>query len=219
MPLLSAGKSRFLGGGRVPWYRAGGAPVPVAAYQPKGAASLAASYVNLTNPGTYNATWSGASPSWSADNGWMCSTANYLRIGVIPADGDWMIIRVSNVGTLVYACGATTSDANIFGILPTYSSNSHYLYGAAALNRVGTVATSGVFATTKAAGYRGGSVETAIAGALATLNYEMYLGARNASGTAGLSGTIYIQAFAYYRPAEQPTADQVAAVSAAMAAL
>lgn len=38
-----------------PWYLAGGAPTPIAVYQPKGAASLAASYVNLANPGTYDA--------------------------------------------------------------------------------------------------------------------------------------------------------------------
>jgi hypothetical protein len=32
------------------WYLAGGAPMPVVAYQPIGAASLADSYVNLANP-------------------------------------------------------------------------------------------------------------------------------------------------------------------------
>ena len=130
-----------------------------------------------------------------------------------------MIIRVSNVGALVYACGANTSDSNIFGILPSYLSNSHYLYGAAALNRIGTTATSGVLATTKAAGYLNGSVATAIAGSLATLNYEMYIGARNTYGTFSLSGTIYIQAFAYYRPGSQPTAGDVAVLTTRMQAL
>lgn len=41
------------GGGAppIPWYLAGGAPTPVGAYQAKGAASYAASLVNLANPG------------------------------------------------------------------------------------------------------------------------------------------------------------------------
>jgi hypothetical protein len=41
----------------------------IAAYQPKGAASYAASKVNLANPGTYDLT-NGNDPSWSASTGW-----------------------------------------------------------------------------------------------------------------------------------------------------
>ena len=63
------------------WYRAGGAPLPVAAYQPKGAASLAASYVNLALPGTYDAA-PGVAPSFDAATGWTFnrSLGQYLSI-------------------------------------------------------------------------------------------------------------------------------------------
>ena len=53
------------------WWLAGGIDPDdcVAAYQPKGAASYAASKVNLANPGTYDLT-NGNDPSWSASTGW-----------------------------------------------------------------------------------------------------------------------------------------------------
>ena len=54
-----------------PWYLAGGISAAncLAAYQPKGAASLAASYSNLANPGTYNAA-PGVAPTFDASTGW-----------------------------------------------------------------------------------------------------------------------------------------------------
>ena len=53
------------------WWLAGGIDPDdcIAAYQPKGAASYAASKVNLANPGTYDLT-NGNDPSWSASTGW-----------------------------------------------------------------------------------------------------------------------------------------------------
>ncbi len=46
-----------VGVAEIPWWLAGGIPAEncIAAYQPKGAASYAASKVNLANPGTYDA--------------------------------------------------------------------------------------------------------------------------------------------------------------------
>jgi len=59
------------------WWLAGGIDPDdcIAAYQPKGAASYAASKVNLANPGTYDLT-NGNDPSWSADNGWTFDGVN-----------------------------------------------------------------------------------------------------------------------------------------------
>lgn len=69
----------------VPWYLAGGAPTPIAVYQPKGAASLAASYVNLVNPGTYDAA-PGVAPVLDA-SGWVfngtSTTGNWLDTGIV----------------------------------------------------------------------------------------------------------------------------------------
>jgi len=52
---------RSVASGVEPWWLSGGIAAAncVAAYQPKGAASLEASYVNLANPGTYNLTFNG----------------------------------------------------------------------------------------------------------------------------------------------------------------
>lgn len=68
------------------WYLAGAIPVAsiYGAWQAKGAASLAASYVNLANPGTNDLTV-GAAPGWSADVGWQYTGAQYLRTGLTPA--------------------------------------------------------------------------------------------------------------------------------------
>lgn len=56
----------------IPWYLSGGISAAncIGAYKPKGAASLAASYTNLANPGTYTASFTGVTPLWSAANGW-----------------------------------------------------------------------------------------------------------------------------------------------------
>lgn len=66
-----------------PWYLAGGVALAnaVAVYQPIGAASLAASYVNLANPGTYDAA-PGVAPTWAGASGWVFNgTSQYLRVG------------------------------------------------------------------------------------------------------------------------------------------
>ena len=53
------------------WWLSGGIAAAdcIVAYQPKGAASYAASKVNLANPGTYDGT-DGNAPTWDAVNGW-----------------------------------------------------------------------------------------------------------------------------------------------------
>src|SRR5574338_141498 len=63
-----------------PWWLSGGVSPPdvVAAYQPKGAANLAESYINLANPGTYNAS-PAVSPGWSSLTGW----EEQLRVKVL----------------------------------------------------------------------------------------------------------------------------------------
>ena len=77
---LGLGRSSVQAAAAVPWWLAGGAPAPVAAYQPKGAASLAASYVNLANPGMYDVVGGAAYPSWSAGVGWSFSAASHQHL-------------------------------------------------------------------------------------------------------------------------------------------
>lgn len=63
----------------------------VAAYQPIGAASLAASYVNLANPGTYDAA-PGVAPTWASATGWTFNgSTQYLTTGITPPRGPNMV--------------------------------------------------------------------------------------------------------------------------------
>lgn len=71
-------------GGAVNWWEAGGATGCVAAYQAKGAASYAASLVNLANPGTYNLA-SGVAPDFNSASGWTFDTSRYLIETDLPA--------------------------------------------------------------------------------------------------------------------------------------
>src|SRR4030042_266315 len=82
------------------WWLAGGISAAncLAAYQPKGAASYAASKVNLANPGTYDAVDGVAFPTWAAATGWTFNgVAQYLTSNC-PTDMKPMsyIARVKN---------------------------------------------------------------------------------------------------------------------------
>ena len=88
MPLLVNGPGRLLGGGRrTRWWELPGQTC-LAAYEPQGAASLAASYINLANPGTYDAAPGAAGPTWNAADGWVFDAAQsqYLTTGLLLPD-------------------------------------------------------------------------------------------------------------------------------------
>ncbi len=96
------------GGAAAPWWMAAGV-APIVAYQAKGAASYAASKVNLAQPGTYNAT-EGVAPSWAAETGWTFDgISQYLRTQLAHGDTgqNWsMFVRFSNL--LQPSVGAAT---------------------------------------------------------------------------------------------------------------
>ena len=111
------------------WWEAGGATGCVAAYQPKGAASQAASYVNLANPGTYDAA-PGNAPTWNTATGWAFNGSNqYLTTGVVP-DGSYSVaIRfaacsTNNDGYLIGANVVTPSQIR-YGFKPRASADNH----------------------------------------------------------------------------------------------
>ena len=67
----------------------------VAAYQAKGAASYAASKVNLANAGTYDCTNGTAYPTWASATGWSFanSSSQYLNTNLVPTvNGQWSLI-------------------------------------------------------------------------------------------------------------------------------
>lgn len=89
------------------WWEAGGASGCVAAYQSIGAASLAASYVNLANPGTHDLTVVVA-PAWSSGVGWTFGSGRFLTADIQPAnDQSWSAI--------VAFSGASGPDDIVFG--------------------------------------------------------------------------------------------------------
>lgn len=85
MSTIYVNSSRFGGGGN--WWELAGRTT-IAAWQGVGAASLAASYVNLANPGTYDLTLQGSGVTWSAANGWgdNWATNNFFKTGYTPAN-------------------------------------------------------------------------------------------------------------------------------------
>jgi hypothetical protein len=82
------------------------------AYKPKGAASQAASYINLANPGTGNAA-PGTAPSWNAATGWtfVSASSQYLTTSLNPSSGDTSYM-------VQYSCPVTNAPSNqsVFGI-------------------------------------------------------------------------------------------------------
>jgi len=228
MPLLTAGPSKFLGGGRSPWYRAGGAPVPVAAYQPKGAASLAASYVNLANPGTYDAA-AGPTPATLAANGWSFAGTNESVITTYtPTMPITVCIRFVPATFAGYRAlvGHVGSGSGYYEIL-TYDVTGLPLLAKSNVINIGvatnpaTVSVSNVVAVSyNGSGawswYKNGAADGSGTNAQTFGAAAMAFGVgRTITPLTPFSGTI--AAIAIY--SSVLTADQVAAVSAAMAAL
>jgi hypothetical protein len=84
----------------------------IAAYYPIGAASLAASYTNLANPGVSDATTL-TPPTWDAVNGWKFDAASsqYLETIACPPDAT-IFVRYSNLvlaaNGIIYGTGNDT---------------------------------------------------------------------------------------------------------------
>jgi hypothetical protein len=205
------------------WWLSGGISAAncIAAYAPKGAASLAASYTNLANPGTYNAA-PGIAPTWDVTNGWIFTNSPYLTTSVVPVnDQSWsMIIRVSNTASAPdYACGMGHSAGGFrgFGIAPRYSDGKIYYDNGGEVGFTGGI-TSGVLAIAGNKPFRNGSAESGtIATAAGAFSGAIYIGAWNFNGSAAnfLDGNI--QALAIYNTTL--TSGQVASLTTAMNAL
>lgn len=210
---VAAVRNKNFGNPVIPWYRAGGAPVPIAAYQPKGAASLAASYINLANPGTYNATVPTAAPTWDVVNGWIFNgSSQYLSTGYnVPVPTPTVIVKFSNVTNAGYIFGCNTG--SYFLLCPNAATGKVQYYrgcDAGVIRETAPVLTSGVLAMTNY-GYRNGSVDTT---ALPTDGVAIAEPIRIGSRGAANYTACYIQAFAIY--STWLTAPQVLAVTNAM---
>jgi hypothetical protein len=198
----------------IPWYLSGGIDPAncIAAYQPKGAADLAASYLNLAGSSAYNAA-AGNAPDWDATNGWKFNGSNnFLVTGLFPASGNsTIIIRFvdNNPTGDTYFLGAWdnvsgTVNDKFFGIRSTIQRNIFFYSGIGEaggyINDNSFTVNNGVLAI---AGVKGGYNGSFIAMTITTPysganNRELVIGARNVNGVAGGFATINVQALAYY---------------------
>ena len=220
---MLARKLTAASGGAVDWYLAGGAPMPVVAYQPIGAASLADSYLRIAGTGG-NANLDpavvgvGVAPAWASGTGWgFNGTTQFLATGVVLLSNRTMLVSFSDRLNNGVVAGCA-SGLNRFTVAPsgiTYAASGNQVATVSPPLNAGTVAVSDI------AGYRNGSAETSFTSGAAP-SQNVTIGCRGNTGSGGvLSPDSFfagnIQAIAIYDTTL--TAPQVAAVSAAMAAL
>ncbi len=216
----------FLGGGIGPRALGGGAAAAsdwwtvsdqtcVAAYQPIGAASLAASYINLANPGTYNAA-PGVAPTLGAGGWRFDGSTQRLRTGIAPNNNNWSaIIRfsdwTSNSGQKVLFGESNNGGTGTFSIYwYLYNTTARYANGGN-VNYARGSATAGIAAIAGAAAYFDSADVGAIPTAIIT-HGEIWIGWRYAD-----YGAFICQAFAIY--STTLSAADVATLTARMVAL
>lgn len=204
--------------GAAAWYS--GLTDLVAVYQPKGAASLAASYVNLVNPGTFDAA-PGTAPTFDAGTGWTFAAAStqYLTTGITPASGYTILCRFSGVTNGVdnqYLIGQRNNTGNRRFYLLINANANTVVYGSGGAATVAPELLTGVLAVSGQQGYRNGSADGAAITAWDSPNSANIL-AIGALQTITLSGYLSgsIQAIAICSSTQ--TAGQIAAASAAVA--
>lgn len=194
----------------------------VAAYQPVGAASYAASKVNLANAGTYDAVDGTAYPTWNVATGCTFNgTTQYLKTGIVLLSNYTVIIRYSGVGsplTYRFMAGGDTLDHRF--ALGFSNTTSHYMFGTSYANTRGTIGATGVIALAANQGYLNGTADgAAIAGTWGgtTPTKECYIGAINNNGTLANYSNYNNLAISIYNAALNAT--QIGLLTTAMNAL
>ena len=209
-----------------PWYLQGGIAAGncIAAYKPKGATSQAAALVNLANPGTYNAISGTKAPTWAAATGWSFNEGDgqqYIRTGIIFPDANHSVIvrfEMNTAYTFTYRMAFGSYTAPAFWFAPQWGSKRTYQSVGVASSPGNIINTSGArVACLSDYAYLDGVQDGATQFTGDATTKEIYLGAVNNNGPAAASLGGYIHAAAIY--SIKITAAQVAAVTAAMAAL
>jgi hypothetical protein len=202
-----------------PWWKVEGLSSGdfTAIYQPKGAAILADSYINILNPGTNDAA-PGVAPTLDSD-GWVFNGSSQYLVGPASSSAGFAV-RFSDASlTGRFVVGATATGR--VGFNPDSGADKRVYYNTD-LSTAGTVVngaiTSGVVIINGTKGALNGAVEAVISGTFAeTLSY--YIGAQNVNGSVGGRQPCKIQAICFFAPGTTLTDAQISALSAAMAAL
>lgn len=188
-------------GAAVPWWLSAGL-APVGAYAAKGAASLAASYVNLANPGTHDLTV-GVAPTWDAVNGWnFTSGSQYLDTSIVPDNDQTMTMMVmfsngSITGGSRGLAGAFHASNRYFGLYSNVANvDAGYINGQ--LMRVNPYIQSGNLALAGNKGYRNGIEDLGIISAFGgAMTRSIWIGGVN-NGTLADGYVGNIQALAIW---------------------
>ena len=193
----------------------------IAAWQAKGAASQAASYVNLVSPGTHDLT-PGVAPTWDSANGWKWNGATqYLKTGITPSSLAWsVLIRYSGMtseGADRYPCGAVDGAGIKYSLaFDIYSLQCYFCNGSYTLSGY-SIPGSGVLGISQQRAFINGVYAATIpVGSGAPLT-ELFVGASSLGTSPFGFFDQYIQS-ATVIPAALSDGD-VATYSAAMAAL
>lgn len=164
----------------------------VAAYAAKGAASYAASKVNLANPGTFDCTDGTSTPTWNTSTGWSFSVASgsYLDTGVQPS-GTWtMLIQAANITNKQTVAGI--SSGGYFRIYADFGNQCYFGNGSQTPFTPGFASGNAGFAGLTA--YRdGASVGTISGGGYGGSGVTIFIGANNGGGgspTENMTGDV-----------------------------
>lgn len=204
------------------WNNNGAISGCICAYAAKGAADLASSYINLANPGTYNAS-PGVAPIFSGADGWTFNgSTQYLTTGITPSNNQaWSIIaRFSDVpATATNRCligsAGPGAAAPYFGLIPRWSDGNAYYLNSGFLSK--TPKANGVMAFAGNVAYHNGSAESGTITTVAGTPYTLFIAARNEGGMAAAFLSGKIQALAIY--STTLTAGEVATITTAIQAL
>jgi hypothetical protein len=199
------------------WYEAGFLGfAPWESHQPKTAASLVASYLDLNNNG-HNA-GVGVAPTWDSTNGWIFNgSTQYLTTTFVPEANrtQTLIIQfASHNAALTHTCSLYSGTFS-FGIRAYYASKHYYMNGAYGSKSPGI--TEGNLCVGQVTGYVNGVFDMGIGSSTGTATHPLYIGCRNNNGVADRFAGVHIQAIAIYDCAL--TGAQVSAVATAMAAI
>jgi hypothetical protein len=191
----------------------------VAAYEPKGAATYAASLQNLADPGTNDAT-EGTAPAWDTVNGWKftAGSSHYL-IGPAITKDSTVLAQFTNRGTVnwSFVFGMRNAASQDYGVQP-YNNGAYNFKNNSNHAKAGSISSGNLAIAGTLGGYKNGALDTADGFTGVGSGLALYIGAFNNKG-GGASGywTGYLQALYIYSTALSSA--EVLTVYTAMAAL
>jgi hypothetical protein len=200
------------------WWLAGGIHPSqvVAAYQPKGAVDLAASYINLANPGTNDATV-GIAPT--LDGGWVFNGSTQYLVGPTITNGGVFVRYSVPSGRWGAILGTDYGDnSNRFFVYPVTGGAPYLSFRKSVNINYSDPTLTGVIGMNSNNGALNGVVVIDALGSI-TAAGACYIGAINLSGVASYFFLGNISAITFLSESAVLTSAQIAALSAAMAAL